>query len=56
MSKTAPLLIALIFGASVAGAHLMLLVHEQAEQLTMLNARLSAGLPCVPGAGPRLWP
>lgn len=56
MSKFAPLLILFILGASLAGAHLTLLVHEQAEQLAMLNARQAYGVPCAPGGGPRLLP
>lgn len=56
MSKFAPLLILLILGASLAGAHLILLVHEQSAQLAMLNARLHYALPCTPGGGLRLLP
>ena len=56
MSKFAPLLILFVLAASLAGAHLTLLVHEQAEQLAMLNARQAYGVPCVPGGSPRLLP
>ncbi|GBL58411.1 hypothetical protein SAMN05216577_1418 [Pseudomonas citronellolis] len=56
MVKVAPLLIAFVFAASLAGAHLMLRVHEQSQQLAQLNARLSAGVPCMPGGVMRLLP
>lgn len=56
MSKFAPLLLLFVIGTSVAGAHLVLLVHEQSEQLAMLNARLAYGMPCAPGGGLRLLP
>ncbi|MFZ5957835.1 hypothetical protein ACOXVJ_10015 [Pseudomonas knackmussii] len=56
MSKFAPLLILFILGASLAGAHLTLLVHEQAEQLAMLDARQHCVQLCAPGGGLRLLP